>query len=104
MAECWYKETDVVPDGHLYEDIVPAFQLPPLGKSTKEDFNPMVHLEIDADKQEDGEAVSEDAKNKDGKDADNVDLVDEDDDDAYDENPKKSTDKEPQYYVAPTEE
>jgi len=46
-AECLYKETDFIPEGHLYEDQEPAFALPPLGKSTKEDFNPMVHLEID---------------------------------------------------------
>ena len=53
----------------LYEEEVESFELPPVGKSKKEDFNPMVHLEMVSDDEEeaaeankakgDGEGASE---------------------------------------------
>jgi dynein heavy chain, axonemal len=46
----------------LYEEEVESFQLPPVGKSKKEDFNPMVHLEIESDDEEDDNAEGNKAK------------------------------------------
>jgi len=37
---------------HIFEEEVESFELPPIGKSKKEDFNPMVHLEIESDEEE----------------------------------------------------
>jgi dynein heavy chain, axonemal len=47
-ADCLYRAVEIPPQ-NLYTDLVEPFQLPPLGKSTVQDFNPMVHLEIEPD-------------------------------------------------------
>mmetsp|Transcript_30959 Transcript_30959/g.47349 ORF Transcript_30959/g.47349 Transcript_30959/m.47349 type:complete len:271 (+) Transcript_30959:3157-3969(+) len=46
FAECLYKEF-TIPSSYYYTDIINLFELPPLGRSTKDDFNPMVHMEIE---------------------------------------------------------
>ena len=41
------------------EELVDPFVLPPLGRSTKKDFNPMVHLELEPEKMESDEEESD---------------------------------------------
>ena len=41
------------------DELIDPFELPPLGRSVKEDFNPMVHLELEPEKAESEEAESE---------------------------------------------
>jgi hypothetical protein len=36
-------------------EYVNKYEPPPLGKSTREDFNPIVHLELEPDKNEDSD-------------------------------------------------
>jgi dynein heavy chain len=54
VASCEFYQYE--PDeSDFVEELVDPFVLPPLGRSTKEDFNPMVHLELEDEKAE-GEA------------------------------------------------
>lgn len=47
-ADVLFRElsTQLMPRENIYEEEVDSFELPPLGRSKREDFNPMVHLEL----------------------------------------------------------
>ena len=62
-GECLYKEVQI-PASHYYTDIIDIFELPPLGKSTQEDFNPMAHIELEQEEvsQHDDSSSSEQFK------------------------------------------
>ena len=48
-ADCIYRESRL-PDEMKIVEFVEKFELPPLGKSTRHDFNPLVHLELEPEK------------------------------------------------------
>ena len=52
-----------IPAEHLLVEETPEFWLPPIGKSKREDFNPMCHLELLKDSAEDVESADEVKKN-----------------------------------------
>lgn len=49
MASCEYREYNLDPNDFV-EELIDPFVLPPLGRSSKKDFNPLVHLEIEPEK------------------------------------------------------
>ena len=42
----------VIPEDHKYTVYIDRYEPPPLGLSTKDDFNPLVHLEIDSEEED----------------------------------------------------
>ena len=49
-----------IPEDHKYIEYVDRYEPPPLGLSVKDDFNPLVHLEIEEPEDlDDGQTVEE---------------------------------------------
>jgi hypothetical protein len=97
------KDIGLIPAEHIYEFECERFVPPPVGSSKKEDFNPMVHLDLEPETEDQlKEFEPTDAKILLDEEDAQGDVVSEANDDDDDEDGGKKGNNV-QYYVPPTE-